>query len=160
MKNQKDSYLGGVGLPGKMDDIPALKEELIAAFDAKAHDHKAISRYSLLLGAHVLELTGLARDEAIEACFRVLEKWQAGAVRFQAARDVAGRVLGLAREEKDPVRVKVLRVMAQVANTAHVKRHALIASDYAITLINLLYPQNLDEVRRERETQIALMERV
>jgi hypothetical protein len=160
MKNKKDSYLGDVGLPGKIDDIPELKEKLIAAFDAKANDHRAISRYSVLLAAHVLDLTGTPRDDAIEECFTVNEKWREGNVRFQAARNTGGMMLRLAREEKDPVRVKVLRVMAQVALTPHVKRHALIASDYAIKLINVLHPKNFDEVRKEREIQIALMESV
>jgi hypothetical protein len=66
----------------------------------------------------------------------------------------------LAREEKDPVRVKVLRTMGQVAAVPHVKWHALIASDYAVTLINLMYPNNLDEVNKEREIQIELMKSV
>jgi hypothetical protein len=160
MKDKKDSYMGDVGLPGKIDDIPELKEKLIEAFDAKAIDHKAISRYSVLLAAHVLELTGIQRDNAIEECFAVIEKWQEGKVKFQAARNVAFTMHRLAREEKDPVKVKVLRVMGQVAATPHVKRHALIASDYVIKLINVLYPKNFDEVRREREIQIALMESV
>ena len=160
MKGKKDSYMGDVGIIRKLDDIPELKEKLIEAFDTKAKDHKAISRYSLLLAAHILDLTGVQRDHAIEECFAVNEKWQEGKVKFQDARDVADTMLRLAREEKDPVRVKVLRVMAQVAATPHVKRHALIASDYAIKLINLLYPKNFDEVRKEREIQIALMESV
>ena len=50
--------------------------------------------------------------------------------------------------------------MGQVAATPHVKRHALIASDYAITLINLMYPKNRDEVRKERNIQIELMKSV
>lgn len=158
--DRKDSYLGDVGIIRKIDDIPELKEKLIEAFDAKCHDHKAISRYSLLLADHILELTGTPRDEAIDAAFHINKQWQEGKARFQAARDVAGALLGLAREEKDPVRVKVLRVMAQVANTPHVKRHALIASEYAVKLINVLYPNNFDEVRKEREIQIALMESV
>lgn len=160
MKGKKDSYMGDVGIIKKLDDIPELKEKLIEAFDAKAKDHKAISRYSLLLAAHILDLTGTQRDEAIEECFTANEKWQEGKVKFQDARDVADMMLRLAREEKDPVRVKVLRVMAQVAATPHVKRHALIASDYAIKLINVMHPKNFDEVRKEREIQIALMESV
>ncbi|MGE5707479.1 MAG: putative immunity protein, partial [Bacteroidota bacterium] len=48
----------------------------------------------------------------------------------------------------------------QVAATPHVKRHALIASDYAITLINLMFPKNMEEVRKERNAQIALMQSV
>lgn len=50
--------------------------------------------------------------------------------------------------------------MGQVAATPHVKRHALIASDYAITLINLMYPKDLEEVRKERKIQIELMKSV
>jgi hypothetical protein len=41
-----------------------------------------------------------------------------------------------------------------------VKRHALIASDYAVTLINVMYPKNMEEVRKEREIQISLLESV
>jgi hypothetical protein len=57
-----------------------------------------------------LELTGVPRDNAVEECFTVNEKWQEGKAKFQDARDVADRMLRLAREEKDHVREKVLRV--------------------------------------------------
>jgi metal-dependent HD superfamily phosphatase/phosphodiesterase len=50
--------------------------------------------------------------------------------------------------------------MAQIANSPHVKNHALWASDYAIKLINTIYPNNYDEVKREREIQIELMNSV
>ena len=66
----------------------------------------------------------------------------------------------LAREERDPVKEKVLRVMGQAAATPHVKWHALIASEYAITLINLLYPKDFDEARKEREWQIDLLQSI
>jgi hypothetical protein len=152
--------MGDVGIIKRIDDIPELKDKLIEAFDAKSHDHRAISRYSLLLAAHILELTGTPREGAIAECFAVNEKWQQGKAKFQDAMDTADVVLRLARGEKDPVRVKVLRVMAQVANTPHVKRHALIDSDYAIKLINVLHPKDFEAVRKEREIQIALMESV
>jgi hypothetical protein len=158
MKGRKDSYMGDVGIIRKIDDIPELKEALIEEFDLK--DHRQISQYSLLLAQHVLELTNIQPDDAIRACFEVSERWQEGKAKFQEARNVAFRLHTLAREEKDPVRVKVLRVMGQIAATPHVKRHALIASDYAITLINLMYPKDMDEVRKEREIQIGLMKSV
>lgn len=157
MKNKKDSYMGDVGIIRKIDDIPELKDELIAAFDAKCHDHKAISCYSLLLAQHILDLTGTEPDASINECLEVIRKWQEGKAKLQDARNVAFRLHTLAREEKDPIRVKVYRVMGQVAATPHVKRHALIASDYAITLINLMHPKDMDEVRKERELQISLM---
>ena len=158
--NKKDSYMGDVGIIRKIDDIPALKENLIAAFDAKCHSHINISRYGLLLASHILELTNTPMGDSIAEVFAINQKWQAGEVRFQAARDVAGMIFDLAREEKDPVKVKVYRVLGQVAAIPHVKRHALIASDYAITLINVMYPKNMEEVKKEREIQIALMQSI
>jgi hypothetical protein len=76
------------------------------------------------------------------------------------ARDAADKLLKLARDEKDPIKEKIYRVMAQVTNSPHVKNHALWASDYAIKLINKMYPNNLDEVKKEREIQIELMKSV
>jgi hypothetical protein len=160
MKGKKDSYMGDVGIIRKIDDIPELKEKLIEAFDAKCYNHILISNYGMLLAEHILELTGTRSDEAIEQVFAVNKRWQAGEVRFQAARDAAGTMHDLARAEKDPMKAKVFRVLGQVAAIPHVKRHALIASDYAVTLINLMYPKNLEEVRKEREVQIELMNSV
>ncbi len=99
-------------------------------------------------------------DQALEASYHVNRKWQNGDAKFQEARDVAGQILDAARAEKNPVREKTLRVMAQIASIPHVKRHALIASDYAVKAINIMYPGNMDEVRKERDQQIELMESV
>lgn len=160
MKDKKDSYMGDVGIIKKIDDIPELKEELIEAFDEKSSSHIDISRYGLLLARHILELTHMEVDEAINECFSINLRWQAKEVRFQAARDVAFKLNRLAKEEKDPIRIKVYRVMGQIAAIPHVKRHALIASDYAITLINVMYPHDFEAVRKERLIQIDLMRQV
>lgn len=151
----KKGCLDGVNIIRKIDDIPELKKELISVFDEKSH--KDVSRYALLLAEHVLNMTQTPYDSAIQECFDINRKWQEGKAKFQEARNVAFKMHRLAREEKDSIKVKVFRVLGQVAATPHVKRHALIASDYAIKLTNLLYPKDLEAVKRERETQIALM---
>ena len=155
---KKDSYMGDVKIIKKIDDIPELKEQLIAIFETKSH--KDISRYSLLLATHILSLTDTPLDDAIKECFYISRKWQEGKAKFQEARQVAFMIHRLARAEKDPIKVKVLRVMGQVAATPHVKRHALIASDYAIKLINLMYSKKFEEVIKERKIQIELMKSV
>ena len=155
---KKGNDLDGVAIIKKLDDIPELKEELITIYETKSHQD--VSRYSLLLAEHILTLTNMPTNETIDACFTVSRAWQKGEAKFQEARQVAFALHRLAREEADPVRVKVYRTLGQVAATPHVKRHALVASDYAIKLINLLYPKDLDEVRKEREAQILMMQRV
>jgi hypothetical protein len=151
----KETIMADVGIIKKIDDIPRLKEDLIDVFLTK--NHKDISRYSLLLAKHILQLANMQPTDAINEVFEINIKWQEGKAKFQEARNVAGKLLAMAREEKDPITIKVLRIMAQAANTPHVARHALIASDYAITLVNLMHPQNLKEVENERRLQIELM---
>lgn len=146
------------GLIRKTYDIPELKNRLIELSETKTHIE--MSRYALLLAGHILEVSGIDRSEEIEECFTINKKWQDKEVRFQDALRVAGRINSLARVEKDPVKTKVLRAMGQVAATPHVRWHALVASEFAIVIINLLYPGNFDRVREERELQIELMKSV
>ena len=106
---KKDSYMGDVKIIKKIDDIPELKEQLIDIFESKSH--RDISHYSLLLAEHILSLTNTPVDDAIAKCFDIVRKWQDGKAKFQEARQVAFMLHRLARMEKDPIKVKVLRVM-------------------------------------------------
>lgn len=148
----------GVAIIKKLEDIPELKEKLISIYETKTH--KDVSRYSLLLAEHVLSLSGMPVNETIESCFSVSHAWQDGTAKFQQARQVAFALHRLAREETNPAYVLVYRTLGQIAATPHVKRHALIASDYAVKLVNRMYPGDLEQVRKMRETQISLMESV
>ncbi|MDR0399877.1 MAG: hypothetical protein LBH51_02930 [Treponema sp.] len=151
------------GIFKKIDDIPELRIELERIFDSKSH--KEMVEYCLLLGQHILKITGMEPGGEIMESFEINKKWLNGGTgrgfaKFQMARDAAGKLLNIARNEKDPIRQKVYRVMAQIANSPHVKDHALWASDYAVKLVNTMYPHNFDEVKKEREKQIELMESV
>lgn len=150
--------LEGVTIIKKLDDVPELKEKLVAMYETKSH--KDISRYSLLLAEHVLSLTGMPRNETVESCLSVSRAWQEGRAKFQEARQVAFALHRLAREETNPVYVLVCRTLGQIAATPHVKRHALIASDYAVKLVNRMCPGDFEQVRTMREKQISLMESV
>jgi hypothetical protein len=154
----RENELEGVAIIKKPDDIPELQEQLIAVYETKSH--KDVSRYSLLLAEHVLSLSGMLRNETVEACFSVSRAWQEGNAKFQEARQVAFALHRLAREEPDPVFVLVYRTLGQIAATPHVKRHALVASDYAVKLVNRMFPHDMDKVREMRETQIVCMESV
>lgn len=48
------------------------------------------------------------------------------------------------------------RVYAQAIASAHMRGHAMVSSDYAIKVIQLKDPKDLDRVRMERERQISL----
>ena len=148
----------GITIIKKLDDMSGLKGTLIAIYETKSH--RDVSRYSLLLAEHVLALSGMPINETIDSCFSVSRAWQAGTAKLQEARQVAFALHRLAREEPDPVYVLVYRTLGQIAATPHVKRHALVASDYAVKLVNRMYPGDLEKVREMRNKQIALVESV
>ncbi|MDR0442080.1 MAG: helix-turn-helix domain-containing protein [Treponema sp.] len=160
MDRENNKKINYAGIFRKIDDIPELRIELEKIFNSKSH--KEMAKYSLLLGHHILKITNTDPCNEIIEGFEINKKWQIGEpnkkgfAKFQESRNVAGKILTLARKEKDPIKACIYRVMAQIVNIPHVKNHALWASDYAIKLINKLYPNNFDEVKKERETQIEL----
>lgn len=144
---------------GKIEDIPQLRNAFIAVYDT-ATKQDAV-RFGLLYGKHLLELTGIELSEEICMAFAAMQRWLDGTATYHDARNIAFTDLyRRAREEKNPAMLKFYKTMAQVACIPHVKAHALWASDFGITLINVLYPGALDRVKIERETQIALLSSV
>jgi hypothetical protein len=148
----------------KIDDIPDLRIELENIFDSKTH--KEMAKYSLLLGQHIFNLTNIEPCNEIVEGFELNKKWQTGDTnkrgfaKFQDSRNAADKLLKLARDEKDTIKKIVYRIMADITNVPHVKNHALWASDQVIKLINKLYPNNFDEVKKERGIQIELMKNI
>jgi hypothetical protein len=144
---------------GKIEDVPALRDAFIAVYDMKAKEDAV--RFGLLYGKHIVAVAGVEPCGEIAATFAAMQRWLDGKANYHEARNIAfGDLYRLAREENDIVKLKFYKTMAQIACIPHVKYHALWATDFAVTLINAMHPGNLDEVKKERETQIALLESV
>jgi hypothetical protein len=143
---------------GKIDDILGLRSEFIVIYDTKSH--KQMVQFCLALGQHILDLTGFEPCNEITKSFAAMQKWIDGEVNYHEARNLSFEIGRLAKNEKDQIRAMFFRTMAQVAASPHVKYHGLWATDFAVTLINRMYPGNMDEVRKERETQIEMVNRV
>lgn len=142
-------------LVGKIDDVPELKDAFITIYDGKSH--KEIVQFCLLLGQHLIELTGFAPVEEITASFEAMKRWLDGKVNYHEARNLSLQISRIARDEKDIVKVRFLRTIAQIAASPHVKYHGLWATDFAVTLVNRMHPGDMDAVRREREKHIELL---
>jgi len=139
----------------KIDDVLELKHELILLSETRTH--LGLTDYGLKLAEHLLELSGLEKTEIIDSCFQVIKKWQTQEATVRDALAVAGYLNDLARVEKDPIKAKALRGLGQISAIPHVRWHSLVASEYAVVVINLKYPNDMNKVREEREFQIKLM---
>jgi hypothetical protein len=143
---------------GKIDDIPELKNEFISIYDTKSH--KELVRFCLLLGQHILDMTGFSPCEEIIASFEAMKKWIDGKINYHEARNLSFEISRIARDENDLIKVRFLRTMAQIAASPHVKYHGLWAADFAVTLTNRMYPGNMEKVRIERRKQIELLKNI
>jgi hypothetical protein len=139
-------------------DAPDLQAEFVTIFNTLCK--KEASHFVLLLGAHVLKITGTTLCDDIIEALNVNLKWLAGKLRFLEAKQVGVNFIKLAIVEKDPVKELVFRAMQQISATPHDKNHALLAADCAVTLINVLYPSDKAAIRKERAKHIELIKKV
>ena len=140
---------------GKIDDDPELRTGFIEIYDTKTHAE--IVQFCLMLGKHLIEMTGIEPYQEITASFEAMQKWLDGKANYHEARNLSFAINRIARTEENPVKIRFLRTMAQIAASPHVKYHGLWATDFAVTLINRIHPGNMEEVRRERGKHMELL---
>lgn len=143
---------------GEINDIPELRNKFIKIFDKKTKNEAA--KFGLLLAEHLHNISGYKLNSDILNAFSAVQKWIDGETNYYKARTLAGAINDLAKNEEDKTKVKYYRAMAQISCIPHVKFHALWACDYIIALINRLYPNDLDAVKKERNMHIKLMQKV
>jgi hypothetical protein len=142
---------------GKIQDNQELRLEFIRQYDAKSH--KDIALFSMAYGKHLLEITAYPEDAEIKASFNAIQRWLDGLTNYHEARNLSGEISTLARNEIDPIKVRFYRTMAQMSAVTHVKYHGLWMTDFAITLINRMFPDDQEAVAKERKFQIHLMQK-
>lgn len=146
-------------LVGKITDIGELRAEFIAVFDTK--DKREMAIFGLLYAKHLLAVTEFAANSELLCAFEAVQEWIGGKANYHKARNIAFTELyEEARSSHDPIKKNFTKTMAQISCIPHVKAHGLWGSDMAITLINAMYPNNLDKVRKERKIQIELLKPV
>jgi hypothetical protein len=144
---------------GKIEDVPQLRNKFIEEYDAK--DKEGMVRFGLALGNHILEITCFEPCEEVNNTFAAMQRWLDKQANYQEARSIDyGRLWKEARVAEDLVKERFFRTMHQITCIPHCKYHALWATDFAVTLINRMFPGNSGEVKKERETQLKLIRRV
>lgn len=143
-------------LVGKIDDVSELRDKFIIVFDTKNKQQMAI--FGLRYAEHILSMTGFKANHELLAGFEAVQEWIDGKVNYHKARNIAlTELYKEARKNNNPIKKNFVKTMAQIVCIPHVKAHGLWCTDMAITLINAMYPGNLDKVMEERNMQIKLL---
>jgi len=145
---------------GPIADDEALCQQFIAVYDAKTHQQ--VVRFCHAYGHRLHELTShtFPYNSDIADAYAGMEQWLAGKANYHAARNASFQIGRQARSTTDRVAERFLRTMAQLMASPHVKYHGLWASDFAITLINTMHPNDEAVVRDERTAQIQLLKSI
>jgi hypothetical protein len=141
----------------KLKDATELREKLDQIYENKSHVD--LAQWAIGLAKHIFSLIDYDYGSvtAITEGFVTNERWQKGEAQMHDVRQAGFRVHQLARESQNPLLQTALRVAGQAIGTGHMREHAMVASDYAIRVINQKYPDNMAAVKDEREWQIKTM---
>lgn len=143
----------------KIDDVPALREQLKGLFHHC--DQVTIAQWAIALSKHVFVYAGLnyhAYRDVLDG-YGMNEQWQRGQVRMFDVRQAGFTVHKTARTAPSACEQAVLRVAGQAIGTGHMKDHGMVAADYAIKVVNILFPKSIPPVEQERYWQIASLDR-
>lgn len=144
----------------KIKDNENLRKQLDSEYEK--HTQIELCKYSILLAKHILQIIEFndINNPIIQYGFNINEKWQKGNATMHEVRQVGFAIHRLAKANENALIQNTLRVVGQAVATGHMKEHAMVASDYAIKVINILSLNNDDAVTAERLWQIECLKAI
>lgn len=141
----------------KISDDTELRKTLDSEYE-KSSQIK-LCKYALLLATHILAIIDYdgMNNPIIAEGYAVNEKWQKGNARMHDVRQAGFQIHQLAKNTEEIVTQTALRVVGQAVATGHMREHAMVASDYAIKVINLRFPNDVNAIKQERLWQIETL---
>lgn len=146
------SYMGDVWAPNPESDDVVLRTRLIETSEYLSHRQMAI--YVIALCQHIATDLGFSDDPVLQETITINKRWLAGEITFKEARAYAGIPMQYSRDAPDEIHRLFYRMLHQAAVTPHVKRHALIASDFASEAL-LASASGSQSATKERAWQCA-----
>ena len=110
-----------------------------------------------------IELRKILDEEYEKSCYQsgIWCEWKLAKGKCPYAWCKAGfKIHQLAKSSQDIVTQTALRVVGQAVATGHMREHAMVSSDYAVKVINVLFPDDINAVRQERLWQIERLKSI
>ncbi len=144
----------------KIVDNPIIREKIDNLYETT--NQVLLAKWSLSIAKHILLIVGIDYKsiDVIMEGFEVNELWQSGNARMHDVRQSGFKVHKLARDMENEIHKTALRVVGQAVVSGHMREHSMVASDYAIKLIGLLYENDLDAISTERTWQLNELKKI
>jgi len=158
---ERNRYINGdVKVPSehkiKVTDIPQKRLELETILEQLPH--KEVARWAVENARRFIEdIENFADKESILGeTLNVFQQRLEGKISAYQLRQAGFLANTLSKRSTTDICKFAARVYIQAIASAHMRGHAIVSSDYAIKVIQLKDPKDLDRVRVERERQISL----
>lgn len=142
----------------KVNDCPEKRKQLELILYKMPHKQLAI--WAIKNAKPFLDFINLddnsLKDSIIRESTEALNKRIDGEISAYNLRSAGFLANKLAQLSKNDLSKYAARVFAQAIATGHMRGHAIVSSDYAIKVINMLYYGNMIKVMEERDRQIEL----
>ena len=137
----------------RIDDDPVLRSRLEAKVSSSGD--KVLALWAMGLAEHIASSIEDSDNvgEAISLCSEVVDGFIDGSMDVGEIRRRGFAVHALAREA-DGAEQTAIRAIGQALSVCHMREHAMVASDYAVKVVNILNPGDLDAVSVERRWQL------
>lgn len=126
-------------------------------------NNKLTAKWSIELAKHMLLMVNVDYDiipEIIEG-FKIHQDWLNNNAKICDIRKSGFKIHKLARTFiNDDIKKNVMRVVGHAVSSGHMKEHAIVASDYAIKVINIMYNNDLEKVVKERNWQLEKLKEI
>ena len=138
----------------KIVDDDKIRNEISKLFESQ--EQIILAKWSLELAKHIIQITNfdIGNYTEIKEGFDINELWQEGKVRIYDVRKIGFKIHQIAREQPNEITKNTVRVIGQAVASGHMKEHSIVASDYAIKVINILYNNDMKKVKEERTWQL------
>ena len=115
-----------------------------------------LAKWAISVAKHVLPYLEkeFPDNEKIKNGFKINELWQKGGRTVHQVRQAGFKVHEVARECKSETAKAAARAVGQAVGVGHMRGHAMMATDYAVKVINLAFNNDMMKVTQEREWQL------
>lgn len=142
----------------KVNDLSEKREQL--EWILYKMPHKQLVKWAIKNARAFLNFIDIGDDHLKDSIIRetteALYKRMDGEISAYHIRNAGFLANKLGQMSKSDLSKYSARVFAQAIATGHMRGHAIVSSDYAIKVINILFPNNMVKIQEERDRQIEL----
>lgn len=108
------------------------------------------------MAKHIIKITNfdIMKYPEMQEGFNINELWQKGKAGMYDIRQIGFKIHKVARGQQNELNKSIVRVIGQAVASGHMREHSMVASDYSIKVINILYKKDIEKIKKERIWQL------